>query len=1426
VPTETKKKKKKSLPKLYKDCAELDLKPGAEHPVCVKCAMHCGRAHPFVEFHGSEDPLLTVIFDGPGRKEDASGVLASDGWNAYVKKSIIALAERTGFPTDRIRYAAVTLCTAGPKDNIKTKGNFCRWFLMADLVEHPPKCILPVGTAVAGLLHHKGNTQDWQGRMVLWRGWPDDWLTNSMFTEGHPIFGRRPEPAEACWMVSVKHPRLVAAEATESARRAWLQAVATAMDVAENPPERPSYDRSYFDLTTDVDRIDSKLTWLAEHPETLVSFDTETTGLQPWAPQAKIVLFMFRWDQNGQPVSVAFPWEYDGSPLTEEMRVRLTPVILEALYASRLQGHNLTFDAQFTMARLKADVVKLADACYRDTWHMAFTLRQIRESFGLETVPYTWCPEWAGYEEEMTLLIDQLPALQPDAGGHYANTPPELWDSHLKPYIMGDVEVVHQAAPKIEEALSRTEGWRIPLASTTQRGKFRYYGTPSRNFVYTNVLAPANRLLTKVMGRGMFVDQAELDLQESETPKRIREIKSEVRNADPRIIQWCDSKEATDPDWAFDLDKPAVLKELLFDVLGLPIKRLTKNGRKEYGEDAKAWAKVPRDRLMSYAAADKFTLNSMAADHQELRPLLEYRKVSKIYTTYVRPMRNLFTPGIDKKQRTKPPILMPDGCVHTSFMLTGTRGGRLCVAGDTALEVRVGSTKKTLHIAIKDLWKLSRCAESIYIKTHRNRWKKINALFFKGYEQMYQVHTQDGSQTETTAGHRLHGSAGWVSVGDITVGDVIRTDQSARRNHSDRRELQRAGIGSETEFQRAVHDGRKARWSSESEVLQTDLQTGIEKAEFSPLRGSYGWQHERPAQSTVSDTAGEGVSGVSGSGLRPLAASRPLQYICVLSREEYAVLRSSAWAEVGTEPDTFVEEGRDGAAGEGRARIEHYACRHFRSATGIPFESVRRLRIDPDGRVVFEGHVPWGVSLLPGEDAGTCGGGVMVGQTTRGGACEGTAQFEDSVLEGMHVLFTACAQRPTAPLEGGLRSDRHEHLHRNRRGLPRNRRGLETGCRLDGEGLPRNPIHGSGNITQDGFDNSPHKGRGSVVVSVEPTDIKAVWDIEVEDDHSYVAGGLIHHNSSRAPNLQNIAKDGVVKALYVSRWGMEGCIYHSDLSQIELRLLAAACGDAGMVGAYESKLDLHSLTCSKIFRIPYEEFSEERQLWLQDNGKDKVIKEMSLKRRIAKVVNFLTGYGGGALGLQNVLAAQQIYLSLEECEEIIDSFFDNYPSLRDHISYYKNFVLENALAVSLTGRVRLFPEVYSTDRQIQSKALRSGYNHLIQTTASDIMLACLMAIESSMRAEGLQSMLVSTVHDSLVIDAKRAELDVIHEICGDVFENIPEAMQLVYGEEYNTSWMFVPLSGDRAVGKSYLEEKKIKPDAVTGRVDWDRLLAA
>jgi DNA polymerase-1 len=300
-----------------------------------------------------------------------------------------------------------------------------------------------------------------------------------------------------------------------------------------------------------------------------------------------------------------------------------------------------------------------------------------------------------------------------------------------------------------------------------------------------------------------------------------------------------------------------------------------------------------------------------------------------------------------------------------------------------------------------------------------------------------------------------------------------------------------------------------------------------------------------------------------------------------------------------------------------------------------------------------------------------------------------------------------------------------------------------------------------------------------------------------------------------------LPRDGIVKSMFVSRFGKRGCMYQGDLSQIELRLMAAACGDPTMVKAYFEDVDLHSLTTSRIFKVPYEHFSKDHMKELQEKGLTKEAKELDEKRSIGKTVNFLTGYGGGAFGLQNVLAMKDIYRKIEECQEIIELFFDSYPALRRLLMEYKRFILDSHVAVSLFGRVRVFEEVRGDDEEAKAKALRAGCNHLIQSTASDMMLTALVVIEEMMRAEGLESLLVSTVHDSLVIDAVREELPMVHGIVTDVLNNFPEVFKYKFGENYDTSWMIVPFTGDCEVGTDYLSVRKIpKKD-----IDWDKLLA-
>lgn len=999
--------KNSQIPKFFRDIGEYvgdgdSLVASHKSPICQKCKLHaCGARTPYMQFVGSEDPLITFVFDAPSKKEDLAGMATSDGPAKFMLKVIEQVGTGLGIKLDQIRFAMTTRCAVvHGKGNPATGGKWCRYHLVEDLYKHPPKLIVPVGSIALGLMCHKSNAQDWGGKLLTWRGWPDDWLTDPKFEDGHPLFGDRPEIRIA--LMPLQKPGLVYATRNPHAISRWQQQVRAALEVALAGAPPKVYDKPWWKFTTDPDEVISAMQKISRHPGLVVTYDTETTGLKPWMGQ-KIVTMMVRYDdpETGQPAALGWPWDYDNielkakladSPLAAQLSAspmlphleRVAPFVLEALASSRLRGHNLTFDLMFTIATVPGGLDyldRLSEAFHEDTWHMRYTLRQERGSIGLELVAYDWAKDLAGYEEDMTLMIDRYEEIMhPKHGGHYANCPTKYWQTHFRQYVMGDVEVCHEAAAKLSEKLAASKRFDIPLAHHLVRGKFRKFRPPSRDFVYRKIISPAAGMLSKIMARGMHVDKAELDSLEALYPKMIFEARDRLRQSHPALSRWCRAQEAADSTWEFDLQDGKILKAALFDVMGLPVNTLTDAGDKVY----KKLSGVERSELIKYASTDKFTLNNLAVGHSEVRSLLEYRTLHKAYTSYVRPMRNIMTPGVDKNRRKDLQLLSLDHRVHPTFGLTSTRSGRL-------------------------------------------------------------------------------------------------------------------------------------------------------------------------------------------------------------------------------------------------------------------------------------------------------------------------------------------------------------------------------GC--------------------------------------------------------------------NAPNLQQIPRDGLIKTMYSSRFGRElGCLYQGDLSQIELRLIACVCGDPTMVKAYVDGVDLHSLTTHNVFKIPMEHFSEDYEMFLQKHGRAKEVKELKGKRKIGKTLNFLTGYGGGAFGFQSALALQGVYLEIEECEKFLASFFETYPYLRTHIGLYKSFVQTAGLAVSVTGRVRILEEVFSEDPQSANKALRAAYNHLVQASASDIMLACLVAIEAMMREAGLQSILVSTVHDSLVIDALRAELPQVHEIVNGVLQNIPEVLKIVLGPEFDLSWLLLPLAGDCCAGVDYLHEVKLPKHL---NVDWD-----
>ena len=836
---------------------DLDLQPSEPNPLCVACGMfthNCGK--PFLPYHGSAKPLITVVFDSVGTKEDTAGYISADGSVAgLIRKMIDAYADETGVTSEDCRFVALSRCAHRMRKPIALKGKVdkCKIYAIQDFQAHPPRLIMPVGSVALGALCHKSNAQDWGGKMLTYRGWPDSWLTDPDFMKprpvmvgekeisvvGHPLFGPAPGAASHCLLFPIQHPRLIFMQQNELVTDAWKRQILKGLSLAKAGVPPLKYNLSHYALLYDRESVIESLQYIIDRPGMVVCYDTETTGLHPFHGD-RIVFMMFRFvdPESNEPIAFGFPWDYAEPPASELLPHldELRPYVRQALSVSKLVGHNITFDMLFTfcdlvgyrnMAALGPDgqiredwresmrcLNELADAARYDTWHMAYCRHQVRGSLGLEVLAYDYAPELAGYEEAMTLLIElNRDTMHPEEGGHYARCPKELWETHFKPYVLGDVETCARSRDVLEAKMAQSKVYAIPVAHTTKRGFYRHFIPPPRDWLYEKIMSPAARVLIKMMGRGMSIDPVVLDKLEREMPTGIKATiakMAEVKNEQGASVKaYIDEMKATEgQDWELDLEKKEHLRDVLFGVLGLPIQRLTKTGRKLYGEEAADWddnirtVKLREDKnceaqldqivnaeLLKYAALDKFTLNKLAVDHKEVRPLQDYRKIYKLYNTYVRPLRNFFSAGLDKKQRTKTPHLcgawvMSDPLataeishwdaatwlIHAGFMLTGTRGGRLCVAGDTQLEIRING--QTRLVAIKDLWLYNN--QHVTIRTHTGNWKQIIRLYYKGSESMFEIITKSGCKIKATAGHRICTRRGWVAVRDLAKSDELR----------------------------------------------------------------------------------------------------------------------------------------------------------------------------------------------------------------------------------------------------------------------------------------------------------------------------------------------------------------------------------------------------------------------------------------------------------------------------------------------------------------------------------------------------------------------------------------------------------------------------------------------------------------------------
>ena len=233
--------------------------------------------------------------------------------------------------------------------------------------------------------------------------------------------------------------------------------------------------------------------------------------------------------------------------------------------------------------------------------------------------------------------------------------------------------------------------------------------------------------------------------------------------------------------------------------------------------------------------------------------------------------------------------------------------------------------------------------------------------------------------------------------------------------------------------------------------------------------------------------------------------------------------------------------------------------------------------------------------------------------------------------------------------------------------------------------------------------------------------------------------------SSTEPNLQNIPVrmelGRLIRKVFVPK---EGCVFvDADYSQIELRILAHCSGDAQLIQAYREARDIHRMTASQVFHTPFDEVTD-------------------LQRRNAKAVNFGIVYGISSFGL-----SQDLSITRKEASQYIEHYFETYPGIKKFLDDSVAHAKEKGYAVTLFGRRRPVPELKSSNFMQRSFGERVAMNAPIQGTAADIIKIAMIGVDEELRKRNMKSRLILQVHDELLIEAEKDEVDEVKEI----FEN-------------------------------------------------------
>ena len=255
--------------------------------------------------------------------------------------------------------------------------------------------------------------------------------------------------------------------------------------------------------------------------------------------------------------------------------------------------------------------------------------------------------------------------------------------------------------------------------------------------------------------------------------------------------------------------------------------------------------------------------------------------------------------------------------------------------------------------------------------------------------------------------------------------------------------------------------------------------------------------------------------------------------------------------------------------------------------------------------------------------------------------------------------------------------------------------------------------------------------------------------------------------SSTEPNLQNIPVrmplGREIRKVFVPK---EGCIFvDADYSQIELRILAHLSGDQNLINAYKESKDIHAATASLVFHVPLEEVTKEQ-------------------RSNAKAVNFGIVYGISSFGL-----SQDLSISRKEAEQYIKDYFKSYPGIKNYLDGSVESAREKGYSVTMFGRRRPVPELNAGNFMQRQFGERVAMNSPIQGAAADIIKIAMVHVAREIKEKNLKSRIVLQVHDELLIEADKDEVEQIKELLVRNMSNAANlSVPLEVGIECGSNW--------------------------------------